>query len=443
MAKSTEDVIFQTRDNDSMILKEPSQVVASKYFQPDGSTSAELVTDIGIVQKENAGMMMQGFEHLSVEDNAAARTKRVQEFEALCDGVKLELSACSKIEDLLNYGDKLLSTLTFDEVRDFPGSTDRSNLCGLVKVFLVQTSSNKMKVYFSITEGKYLFSASENFFQLIDPTGTLSTMYMKYTMDAKFVSQESTLVIDDSFIDGIAYRRGSNGVTAMTDAATLKAASQSCSIFSTCLSLSFIYCTSQYGWNPAYCGCCSSKCCEQQKKSDKFMFWLNFSAVDEFTVGKQTDQMKENEVVVGDVELEMLNCPVYCGGCCFVYQNPLKFGQTLIDANPITYCCPAPKPQDLSALAEGPKWAVEKRRHDELTMVLHYVNPLDHASHACTLVSRPGDDVDIDAKYNSIRKFLSILSDHRKPADSTSSPVTYANAVNLAAFMASDPGLSK
>ena len=155
------------------------------------------------------------------------------------------------------------------------------------------------------------------------------------------------------------------------------------------------------------------------------MFWLDFSATDEFvrhksyshlyyfiptsvttdfdplaqTIGKQTVEVKKEEEAEEEV-IEFIECPIYCGGCCFVYSNPLKMGQALIEANPVVFCCIKKKPQDLSVLAEGPKWDVVKRRHDEITMVLHYINPLDNESHACTLIAHPGEDEDIDAKYN-------------------------------------------
>ena len=144
-------------------MKQPKSKTVEKYFQPDGTTRPEFVTGVGTVGLKNEAMMIQGWNHLEVKDDITSRTKRVQQFEKLTDGIKLELTACSKIDGMMAQGDKLLSTLTFDEIKDFPGSTDRSHISGLVKVYLIQTEF-KMKVIFSFTEGKYIFSVSFNVF---------------------------------------------------------------------------------------------------------------------------------------------------------------------------------------------------------------------------------------------------------------------------------------
>ena len=111
--------------------------------------------------------------------------------------------------------------------------------------------------------------------------------------------------------------------------------------------------------------------------------------------------------------IELLDCPLYCGACCLVYQSPLKFGQSIIDKYPIIYCCPAKKPQDLDKISQGITWDMKERRHDEVNLVLHYISPLDQKNHSCTLTRRPASGEDVDGTYNSFRKFVGLLADHR------------------------------
>ena len=154
----------------------------------------------------------------------------------------------------------------------------------------------------------------------------------------------------------------------------------------------------------------------------------------------QKDEYQDKIEEVTEETVTLINCPLYCGACCLVYQNPLKFGQSLIDKNPIIYCCRPKIPQDLDKISQGITWDMKERRHDEVNLVLHYINPLDQKSHSCTLSRRPAIGEDVDATYNSFRKFVGLLADHRsKRTDHLSGAAGFGlgphfNSITLAKF---------
>ena len=156
-------------------------------------------------------------------------------------------------------------------------------------------------------------------------------------------------------------------------------------------------------------------------------------------------EVKKNELkdkIKEKVEetVTFIDCPLYCGACCLVYQSPLKFGQSIIDKNPIIYCCPPKIPQDLDKISQGITWDMKERRHDEVNLVLHYISPLDQKNHSCTLSRRPASGEDVDATYNSFRKFVGLLADHRsKRTDHLSGAAKFGigphfNSITLAKF---------
>ena len=229
---------------------------------------------------------MQGYKPLEVLDDSDARVARVGAFDGLAQGISLDLQTCSGANEFLLAGDKLLSSLEFNQISDFPGATDHSTISGSIKVHLVETSKGLLKIFFSVTEGKYIFNAKESFLSIIVPQGVLSIMGMKYSFDAKFVAQDFSLSVDDNLIDAITYRHGLNGISIETDAATAKAAKQGCTCYSCCYScgsLCFLCSTSQYQWNPKICYCCVKKE-PVEPPSTKFHRFLNFSASEEFVI---------------------------------------------------------------------------------------------------------------------------------------------------------------
>ena len=235
---------------------------------------------------------MQGYKPLEVIDHSDARAARIGAFDGLAQGISLDLQTCSGANEFLLTGSKLLSSLEFNQISDFPGATDHSTISGSIKVHLVETSKGLLEIFFSITEGKYIFNADENFWSMITQFGSVSAMKMKYSVDANFVAQDFSLSVDDNLIDVITYRHGLNGISIETSAATAKSAKQGCtcnSFCQSCASLCFICSTSQYRWNPKFC-CCEDAKIEDAKKEDaiveppstKFHRFLKFSASEEF-----------------------------------------------------------------------------------------------------------------------------------------------------------------
>jgi len=261
-----------------------------KFFNQDGTTNPSAINSIGKLDKEDPKLIVQGYMPLEVVDNLDARVARVGAFDGLTQGISLDLQTCSGANEFLLNGDKLLSTLEFNRISDFPGATDHSTISGSIKVHLVETSKGLLKIFFSITEGKYIFSATEAFLSIIVPQGVLSLMGMKYSFDAKFVAQDFSLSVDDNLIDAITYRHGLNGISIETEAVTVKEAKLDCNCCSCCYrsfqsfgSLCFICSTSQYQWNPQLCciKCPECACCEA-KEPPKFHRFLAFSASEEF-----------------------------------------------------------------------------------------------------------------------------------------------------------------
>lgn len=257
-----------------------------QYFQTDGSTNADNVPSIGKTETVSVPHVLQGFTPLPVTDNQPARVKRIKEFEKLTGGVQMDLTKCTASDQILNYGETLLASLDFNQIKDFPGSTDGHTIDGLIKVYLIQTNSGLLKLSFSICEGKYVFTAAERFLTVIESLkGSISNMSMRYSTEAKFLSQECSLIVQDSIVDVIAYRSGVNSVAINVDAASGSNA-RSINCCGSCLSLCFICCTQQLIWNPKCCGekkakQDGTKCCGE-KKPEKFARFLAFNATEEF-----------------------------------------------------------------------------------------------------------------------------------------------------------------
>jgi hypothetical protein len=221
-----------------------------------------------------------------VTDNQPARVNRIKEFEKLTGGVQMDLTKCTASDQILNYGETLLASLDFNQIKDFPGSTDGHTIDGLIKVYLIQTNSGLLKLSFSISEGKYVFTATERFLTLIESLkGSTSNMSMRYSTEAQFLSQECSLIVQDSIIDVIAYRSGVNSVAINVDAAS-GSDTGGTDCCGSCFSLCFICCTKQLIWNPKCCGEKTAKKDETKndagKKSDKFARFLAFNAKEEF-----------------------------------------------------------------------------------------------------------------------------------------------------------------
>lgn len=262
-------------------------------------------------------------------------------------------------------------------------------------------------------------------------TGSFSNMIMKYSMDAKFVAQDYSLNVEDHVIDAISYRKGLNGISADTNAASLVAAdscccapTDSCSmccakfgrLSRSCFALNFICSTQQCMIHPKFCGgCCAgcsckgcTSCCEEEKQ---FFRFLSFSAYEEFQLGVPTKREPKIEPVLEEKD-EYQYFPIYClPFCCLVFPNPLPKGNTILLNNPVVYCCPPAR--EVADPTANLAWEVTKKRHDEITAVFHYVHPLDQTNHSCKLTMIPEEGTDIDAAYNKVRKFISLLAEKR------------------------------
>jgi hypothetical protein len=76
---------------------------------------------------------------------------------------------------------------------------------------------------------------------------------------------------------------------------------------------------------------------------------------------------------------------------------------------------------------------MKEKRHDEINLVIHYISHLDQKNRSCTLTRRPISGEDVNATYNSYRKFIGLLADHRSKKNKFGLG-SHFNSITLANF---------
>ena len=76
---------------------------------------------------------------------------------------------------------------------------------------------------------------------------------------------------------------------------------------------------------------------------------------------------------------------------------------------------------------------MKEKRHDEVNLVIHYISHLDQKNRSCTLTRRPINGEDVNATYNSFRKFVGLLADHRSKKSKFGIGPSF-NSITLAKF---------